>query len=92
MLTGHKMSEKTMDALADILRENGIDVKQVLDRPSAPRRVIVYSGDKDDGFRAIGIASDNGYLVHRLECLWMIGFGKAAPTWKMIFSGRDFKA
>ena len=51
MMTEDKMNEKTMSALADILRENGIEVKQVLDVPPAPRRVIVYSGDKDDGFR-----------------------------------------
>ena len=80
------MSEKTMAALADILRENGINVQYSMDVPPAVTQHIVYSGDKDDGFRAVDIASANGYPVYRLECLWMIRSQKRPdPVWKLIF-------
>ena len=81
------MNEKSMTALAEILRESGIEVTQVLESLPAPRRLIVYSGDKDTGFQAVDIASEHGYPVVRLECLWMIGSKRfPVPEWTMIIS------
>ena len=78
-------TEQSMAALADILRQNGICVTQVLDIPEAPRRVIAYDGDKDDGFRAVNIALEQGFPLVRLECNWQIK-SRRLPEWRLFLS------
>ena len=61
------VEEKSMEALAEILRERGIRVTEVLENVRNLKvHVVVFEGDDDTAFMAAETALNNGYPLYRL--------------------------
>lgn len=82
---------KSMTALADILRQNGIKVGQICEVGSDPMfyngSEIVVGTDKDLALKAADIALELGYPLVFLECDLMVFNGKLSreELWVLVF-------
>lgn len=86
-------TDKSMAALADILRQNGVEVGQVCEANSDPimssRSEIIFYADKDAAQRAADLALELGYPLIFLECIWQVIGGvlrRDTERWIMIFT------
>lgn len=53
---------------------------------SYPEPAVRFHGERPEGFRALGIALQNGLPVKALRRVWTIEDGEpTGPTWEMVF-------
>ncbi len=85
------VKEKTMERLAEVLRENGIRVVQVIDRWVTPSgnvipSMVTFKGDEAVSSLAVKLALENDYPLVRLDRRWVYLYGTAHnPYWAMTF-------
>lgn len=72
-----------------VLYENGIETTESCEGGpghSFPEPTVRFRGDKAEGFRALGIALQNGLKVSELRRYWSIEGGEpVGPEWEMTF-------
>jgi hypothetical protein len=75
-----------------ILFENGIDTTESCEGGqghSFPEPTVCFAGGQAEGFRALGIALQNGLKVTELRRAWSVQDGEpVSPQWEMTFYHR----
>ena len=95
-MTTPETTTKSMAALADILRQNGVEVTQVCEADDDPLfsiPEIVFFGDKKIAFQAANIALTLGYPLHHFGCIWyVVGQEpiKTSESWILTFTASLF--
>lgn len=89
--------DKTMESLAEILREKGVDAQgyeghtlKVIDCDNYPvPDRITFRGDDGTRLRAVKIVLENGYPLTCVNRHWdYFGEFASSPYWEMVFKTR----
>ena len=80
-------------SIVEILNLSGIETYESCEGGSGhsyPEPTVCFHGEREEGFRALAIALQNGLRVNGLKRVWKIIDGEpVGPTWEMTFFVSD---